>query len=93
MPVREIILSHLTENTDAEALHDMILCCYEAYDERRRLSKSDAIINIRTLTRKQKRDRNTLYNPHRNISLNQCIGDSKTPVSDWLNLSEWREWD
>lgn len=74
-------------------LHDMIMCCYEAFNKDGRFSKSNAIMNIQTLIREQKRDRNTLYNPYRNISLDQCIGGSKRPVSDWLDLSEWREWD
>ena len=48
---------------------------------------------IREHFREENNKRRTLYNPARNISLNQCIGESKTPVSEWLNVTGWREWD
>lgn len=48
---------------------------------------------IREYFAEQRRENNTLYSPYRNISLNQHIGDSRFPVSDWLNISGWQEWD
>jgi hypothetical protein len=71
----------------------MILCCYAAVNDNGHFSKNKALGNIRALAQKQRHEQNTLYNPYRNISLNQCFGDSKTPVSEWLNVSGWREWE
>lgn len=79
--------------TDEDAFHNMIMCCYEAVNENGHFSKQKAFINMRALIQKQKHDQNTLYNPYRNISLDQCFGDSKTPVSEWLNVTDWKEWE
>ena len=56
------------------------------------LAKYKALRRIEELTQKQRREQNTLYKRN-NISFNQCIGESKTPVSEWLNVSGWREWE
>ena len=71
----------------------MILCCFEAVNVNGHFSRTKAFNNIQALIKKQKQEQNKLYNPHRNISLDQCVGDSTTPVSEWFNLSDWREWD
>ena len=71
----------------------MVMCCYEAWFSKSNNPSATAAENIEALFKKQRKDENTLYNRHRNISLNQCVGDNTRPVSDWLNVSDWREWD
>jgi hypothetical protein len=91
--MRKVILPYITEYTDQDFLHDLIVCCYEAMNERKAFSKFRAKQIIDTMIRERNRENNILYNPFRNISINQCFGESKVPVSEWMNLSEWREWD
>ena len=74
-------------------MHDLILCCYEAIGDNGRFSGRKASQIIDTMKKKKSSDRNKLYNPYRNISLDQCIGESKTPVSEWLNITDWKEWE
>lgn len=91
--MQSFILTYGSDITDRDTLHDWFVCCYESVAEKGRFSKALALQKVQTMTQKKKRDQNTLYNPYRNISLNQCIGDSKTPVSEWLNVTGWREWE
>ena len=32
-----------------------------------------------------------LYNPYRNLYLDQCYGDSKRPLGEWMDLSKYKE--
>lgn len=32
-----------------------------------------------------------LYNPYRNLYLDQCYGESKYPLGEWMDLSKYRE--
>lgn len=83
----------MSELTTEDELHEMIVCCYEAWDNKRKNPASIARKAISEGIRRRKYEAATLYNGRRNISLNQSFGDSKTPASDFLNLSEWQEWD
>ena len=76
-----------------DEFHEMIAICYSVpnYSKERFICKVTE--NIREFFAAQRRENNTIYNPHRNISLDQSFGDNGTPVSDWLNISDWREWD
>lgn len=91
--IKQFILPRIPGVSNLDRLHDMILCCYEAIDERGRFSKRIASQSIAEITAKQQQEYYTLYNPHRNISLDQPLGDSRTPASEWLNVSDWREWE
>ena len=91
--MRDVILPRITDSTDQDFLHEMIVCCYEAMHERCSFSKALAVKKIEAMTKQRNRDNHVLYNPYRNISLNQSIGESDVPVSEWMNLSDWREWD
>ena len=88
-----VLLDFLSELTTEDDLHEMILCCYEAWKTQKRSPAEHARAAIADGIKKRKREASTLYNKHRNISLDQCFGESKTPVADFLNLSEWREWE
>ncbi len=91
--MRDVILPRITVCTDQDYLHEMIVCCYEVMHERRSFSKALAVKKIEAMTIQRNRINHVLYNPYRNISLNQSIGESDVPVSEWMNLSDWREWD
>lgn len=71
----------------------MILCCFDAWAYSKRGAASRAAAAIESYFSERNRENKILYNPYKNISLDQCIGESKTPVSEWLNISDWREWD
>lgn len=88
-----VINQFLTEATTEDDLHEMIACCCEAWNGNKRNPTARAKAAIACVFEKERRDANTLYNQYRNISLNQCFGESKTQISEWLNLSDWREWD
>lgn len=73
--------------------HEMALICLEEMKEPNKKAISSAQKRIRDHFREERHKQRILYNPSRNISLNECIGESKTPVSEWLNVAGWREWD
>ena len=83
----EAMLPYLREYTSIDAFHEYILCCYEACGSRGHRFRQKVRTAIDHKIRKYRRDKYILYNIRRNISLNQGWGDSKTPVSDWLDLS------
>ena len=87
------IAQFLTESTSKDLFHEMIVCCYTVQKEHNGNSFSKHIYDlISEMIKKRKRETQRLYNSYRNISLNQYIGDSKYPVSDWLDLSNWDKW-
>lgn len=77
----------------ADDLHDMLLYCYEEQSKSKIFSTCRVRLRIQEHIREKNRQLKLLYNPYRNISLNQCVGDSDTPVSEWMNVSGWQEWD
>ena len=89
----EAILPFLDHPITEDDLHDMISLCYATSSRSKFRFINKATKSIQQFFSERRQERNTLYNPYRNISLNQCIGDSNSPVSDWLNVSDWREWD
>ena len=64
--------------------HEMALICLEEMKEPNKKAISSAQKRIRDHFREERHKQRILYNPSRNISLNECIGESKTPVSEWL---------
>ena len=90
--IRRFLSSYISDYTNEDTFHDLIVCCYEAVSESGRFSKTKARRNIESLSRKQKNEINKLYNPYRNVSLDQCFGESRTAASEWLSVSDWQEW-
>lgn len=91
--IKSFILPRISGHTDQDVLHDMIMCCYESIDAKGRFSKNIASAKLKEMAQKKKLEQSILYNPYRNISLNECVGENQVAVSEWLNLSDWREWD
>ena len=71
----------------------MLLCCYEVWSENAAFSEIQAIERIEKMQAEKARELRLLYNPFRNISLNQSLGGNDVPISEWMLLSDWREWD
>ena len=71
----------------------MVLICLEAMQKPNKKALAVARERIRYYFREESKKQRILYNPSRNISLNQCLGESKTPVSEWLNVTGWQEWE
>ena len=88
-----VLLDFLSELTTEDEFHEMILCCYEAWKVQKRSPANYARAAIADGIKKRKHEAATLYNKRRNISLDQCFGESKTPAANILNLSDWREWE
>jgi hypothetical protein len=91
--VREAITPFLRPGISLDDLHEMELICLEEMQKPKKKALSFAQERIRSHFREEANKQRILYNPSRNISLNQCVGESKTPVSEWLNTTGWREWD
>lgn len=90
-----LAISHfMTASTSEDFFHEMIVCCYNAKEKYCGNTFFKHVHSlISEVIKKQNNETQYLYNSHKNISINQCISDSKTPVSDWLNLSDWSEWE
>ncbi|MDD7446066.1 MAG: hypothetical protein PUK79_06525 [Clostridiales bacterium] len=43
---------------------------------------------IDSCLREQAKKVRNLYNPYRTLYLDKCYGESKTPLSEWMNLSK-----
>lgn len=69
-----VLLDFLSELTTEDELHEMILCCYEAWKVQKRSPANYACAAIADGIKKRKREAATLYNKRRNISLDQCFG-------------------
>ena len=83
----------ITESTSVDFFHDMIVCCLSAKGKYKGDRFIERVSNLIFEASKKRNDEiHYLYNPYKNISINQCIGDGKIPVSDWLNLSDWFKW-
>ena len=67
----------------------LVLLCLEADRGRPSLrgfrARADRLIRAELETRRQ--ETQTLYNPFKNLYLDQCYGDGKTPLGTWMDLS------
>lgn len=89
----EAMMPFLHHRLSPDDFQQMVLFCYGERKKNPSRFVDRAVAAIRVYFAEQRRINNTLYNPYRNISFNQHLGDSKYPVSDWLNTSDWQEWD
>ena len=89
----EIILQYLSGSTEKDDFYEMIAICLETRGSTSKVRKARARKSIEEYFRVQRKERATLYNNYRNISFNQTVGDRQNLVSDWLNVSDWNEWD
>lgn len=86
------ILPFLCANTSEDDFHEMIVLCYTKNVHKNRHNQEKASSAISSFFKEKQREENTIYNPHRNISFNQCFGDSNVPLSEWLNVTpNWDE--
>jgi len=87
LPKQHIIIlnSFLRETTSEDDFHEMVMICYAVWREARSHREVLARQRIEAFFSQRKAENCTLYNNRRNLSFNQCIGESKWPVSDWLN--------
>lgn len=89
----EIILQYLSGSTEKDDFYEMIAICLETRGSTSKVRKARARKSIEEYFQVQHKERATLYNDYRNISFNQTVGDRQNLVSDWLNVSDWNEWD
>ena len=84
------MLPFLSDKITEDDFNECVAICLAAERNSPRDIKHTAAISIEAYFKAQ---RAAAYNEHRNISLNQTFGESHSPVSDWLNVSDWNEWD
>lgn len=66
----------------------LILYCYEADTSRSRSQFfTRACHKIDAMLCKRRKETAKLYNPYRNLYLDKCYGESKTPLGEWMNFS------
>lgn len=94
LPKRHIsvILPYLNDQLTEDDFHQMVMLCYAVEGCHRSAFPNKADAAIQAYFRQLRQEKCTLYS-RRNLSLNQCVGESRTPVSEWLNTGGWREWD
>lgn len=71
----------------------LVLLCLEANSvtSSRNAFRKQACELIQTAINKKKQEASKLYNPHRNICLDQCYGESKTPLGAWMDFTTVEE--
>lgn len=88
------ILPFLDKHNTEDDVHEMVAICLEVYyTEKKRNAEHIVKERISSYFKQRNQETNKLYNPWRNISIDQCFGESGMPVSEWINLTGWREWD
>lgn len=70
----EIMLPFLSDKTTEDIFHEMIAICYEAEGANHKVRCAKAKREIIEYLKAQKKEKQTLYNEHRNISFNQSYG-------------------
>ena len=85
----EAMLPYLNEEISEDDFHEIIQICLSENRNSRKSRINCVRLRIDQFLKEQRKVQSILYNSRRNISLNQCIGESKTPVSDWLDLDKY----
>lgn len=80
-----VLNSFLRETTSEDDFHEMVMICYSVWREARSHRDVLAKQRIKSFFSQRKAENCTLYNNRRNLSLDQCIGDSNRPVYDYFN--------
>ena len=86
----ETMLPFLHYGISQDRLHELIEICYSENPCQQKLNIDRTRKKIRAVLNEQYRKNRILYSK-RNISLNQTLGDSDTPVEGWLlvDLNWW----
>ena len=67
---------------------NLVLYCEEADHAASGCRFRDRALRIvEAALRRQRQETNKLYNPYRNLYLDKCYGDSKTPLGEWMHFS------
>lgn len=75
-----------------EFFQNLVLYCIEADHAKSSGNFYERALKIvETELQKQRTEMNKLYNPHRNICIDKCYGESKTPLGEWMIFSEQEE--
>ena len=87
----ETLLPLIDAGTTEDDFHEMVMFCYMMNHDHSKERIEKVRCEIELSFKEIRKENNILYNPHRNISLDQCIGNSKTPVSEWMNFEKDNE--
>ena len=68
----------------------MMTICFEvnAATHKKADFKDMSIEKINAYLYKKRQEENKLYNPYRNLFLDECYGDSKVPLGAWMDFSK-----
>lgn len=79
------MIPFLTAELSEDDFQELVMICYQTQAVSKRDFDLRAASAIRAYFSSRKAE---CIRSKRNLSLDQCIGESKVPVSEWLNLSE-----
>lgn len=65
---------------------ELVVCCAEAEASSGSTFQKRACQKIDALLCEHIREANKLYDPYRNLYLDKCYGESKTPLGAWIDL-------
>jgi len=87
-----VMAEFLSKYTSEDDLHEMIGICYTVWTERKTGRQALASKRIREYISALKAE--IAERRHRkDLSFDQCVSESKWPVSDWLNPCNEDEWE
>lgn len=73
---------------EEDFFYTLVLICMEADQASSNLKAFQQLAcqQIRTELQNRQRETSKLYNPHKNLYLDKCYGDSKIPLGEWMNF-------
>lgn len=69
--------------------YELVTLCIEAQHAGGRDFLTRVCKSIDAALYEHKMMKRILYNPYRNLYMDQCYGDSKTPLIDWMDFSSY----
>lgn len=76
---------------EEDFFQELVLHCKEADLLSRGTFLERVYKRINADLREQTRKAYRLYNPHCNLYLDKCYGESKRPLGEWMDLSKYRK--
>lgn len=70
---------------------ELVLCCEEFKQLHGKAFAKRVCSTVEAHLCEERQKARKLYNPYRNLFLDKCYGDSKTPLVDWINFDKEEE--
>ena len=76
---------------EADFFMELVLCCEEFKQLHGKAFLKRVCSTVEAHLCEERQKARKLYNPYRNLFLDKCYGDSKTPLVDWINFDKEEE--